>query len=163
MINRETIRRGLCVAVVDPSAGDYGHLAGEEARWQFFGDGKSALRGCRPTRADLWLIASRLPDMTGLELHRLLRSHVGKTPLFLVAAQYDPIEELAALSAGDVHYMCKPFPAALLEQVRQDVARARTGIGAHIGDPHDEARRRPERHDLSGDDALNQSLCQETP
>jgi len=111
------------VVVVDPSPDDYRPLVDEgppTIDFRFCGSGEEALRVGEPAEVGLWMINSRLPDMTGVELHKLLRPHLAKTPVFLVANAYDAAAEIAALSSGSMHFICKP----LREKWFADVCRS---------------------------------------
>lgn len=109
------------IVVVDPSQADYDELIAQDqpagAEILFCPTGEAALEVRPPGAVDLWMINSRLPDMPGVELHKLLRQHVRRVPMFLVADRYRPEDEIAALAAGSLHFVCKPLRAGWLSGV----------------------------------------------
>ncbi|MFD9907120.1 response regulator [Streptomyces sp. NPDC059063] len=95
--------------------------------------GAEALRAAERLRPDLVLLDVYLPDMDGIAVLRELRAAEGLDPgrapadvLFITAAR-DAGVVRAALRAGALHYLIKPFnQAALSEQLRHVAAlRAR--------------------------------------
>ena len=100
--------------------------------------GGEALRAAEAVRPDLVLLDVYLPDMDGVEVLRRLRAAEERDPartpvdaLFITAAR-DAEVVRAALRAGALHYLIKPFDrAALQEQLRHVAAlRARfDGLG----------------------------------
>jgi len=106
------------IGIVDPEPDGYWRLAEQaEARGLFCryaATGEEALRLAERARPALWLVNLRLPDLAGFELCRLLLARRGRTPIFLVADEYDPQAEIAALSGG-LHFLCKPLPATMLD------------------------------------------------
>jgi len=131
------------VVVVDASCQQYGDLVASAQRGSiglhFCVDGRSAVRFAREFRADVWLIASELPDMSGLDLIGLLSRHVlqaevdpfrpgsrvslgrlaGRSDeglvrqrhsgIFLVSAAYRVEEEQRALACGVSGYLVHPL------------------------------------------------------
>ncbi|MDT0544705.1 MULTISPECIES: response regulator [Streptomyces] len=91
--------------------------------------GAEALRAADALRPDLVLLDVYLPDMDGISVLRRMREreeHRQVDALFITAAK-DPHAVRAALRAGALHYLIKPFDrAALQEQLRHAAAlRAR--------------------------------------
>ncbi|GAA2981183.1 transcriptional regulatory protein [Streptomyces fulvorobeus] len=107
--------------------------------------GAEALRAARELRPDLVLLDIYLPDMDGISVLRELRAAEdpatgghGVDALFITAAR-DAGVVRAALRAGALHYLIKPFhPSALQEQVRH-VASLRNRLDA-LDEAHQEAR-----------------------
>jgi len=106
------------IGIVDPQGEDYWGLADRaeagEMYCRFAATGEQALRLAERVHPALWLINLNLPDMDGLELSRILRMRDDETPHFLIADQYDPQAETAAL-AGGRQFLCKPVPGVILE------------------------------------------------
>ncbi|GHJ38618.1 transcriptional regulatory protein [Streptomyces sp. TS71-3] len=100
--------------------------------------GAQALRAVERLRPDLLLLDVYLPDMDGIQVLRELRSAEERDPsrqpvdaLFITAAR-DADTVRAAVRAGALHYLIKPFnQGALHEQLRHVTAlRARLdGLG----------------------------------
>lgn len=105
----------------------------------FCTDGRSAVRLARRFRADAWLIAADLPDVSGFDLLDVLRPQVlqgGVDPLiagarrsleqvgtgrhagiFMVADAYRLEDEQRALESGIASYVVGPVTGALFEAV----------------------------------------------
>jgi CheY-like chemotaxis protein len=122
------------VVIVDPACESYSDFV-DAARSGDFGlhfcvDGRSALRLARRFRADAWLLAVDLPDMSGFDLLSSLAVHVlqgGVDPLrsgsrislgrprdtirsgiFMVADAYRVDQERQALASGVSGYLVRP-------------------------------------------------------
>lgn len=113
---------GTCTAVVIEDDADVGRLVqtvlsatGMQVRLTATGtDGVAAVRGYCP---DLVVLDYGLPDITGLEVIRLIRSFSAVQILMLTG--HDDLEE-TLLSAGASAVMTKPFRVrALREQVEK--------------------------------------------
>ncbi|WP_372344588.1 response regulator [Streptomyces sp. KL116D] len=103
--------------------------------------GTEALRAAESLRPDLVLLDVYLPDMDGIEVLRELRAAEERDPsrtpvdaLFITAAR-DAEVIRAALRAGAVHYLIKPFNRAALHEQLRHVAAVRARL-----DGLDEAR-----------------------
>jgi len=99
------------VVVVDSRPADYRNLprlAGEHG-WHvhILTSARAAVRFCKSTGVDLWMIGVRLSDMSGFELFETLREQLLGTPVFIVSEKYDPEEERRACSCGAALYLCK--------------------------------------------------------
>lgn len=115
-------------------------------------DGRSALRLSRRFRADAWLVAGELPDMSGFDLismlsgrvmqsevdpllggSRISLQHVGRglhAGVFLVADSYRLEDEQQALASGVAGYLVGPVAIGAF----RDATRPQTGDGS---DPMD--------------------------
>lgn len=142
MFSAATRHGTTTIVIVDPCLADYQPLidAGEagQANFCLVETGEDALRTRVSCEPGLWLINSQLPDMTGLELHQLLRPHLGKAPVFLVADRYDPAVEIAALQAGSLHFVCKPLTSEWMSHLCRSL-----GGPARRSVPHGAERRHP--------------------
>ena len=125
------------ILIVDAEPADYlSVLTGGNrpaTHWQVYRSGTDALQSANAEGAHLCLINTRLPDMSGLELYRILRPRLRVIPVVFVADRYRRDDELAALSTGTVHFACKPLEATFLEKILsaptaspRDVAPLRT-------------------------------------
>ena len=105
------------IVVVDSRPRDYRHLTAlaEECAWHvhFLTTARAAIMFVRRARANLWLINTRMPEMSGLELYALLREQVPGDTAFLIADQYDVEEERRACQQGATLYLCKDASRAL--------------------------------------------------
>jgi CheY-like chemotaxis protein len=89
-------------------------------------DGRTALAVAEALGPDLVLLDVHLPDVSGLEVCRLLRKHPRLAPTRVVmltaAAQQDDIAR--GFSAGATDYLTKPFsPVRLLSLVERLMPR----------------------------------------
>lgn len=104
-------------------------------------DGRSALRMSRRFRADVWLVAADLPDMSGYDLVEMLLPSVARaeidplvegtpvrldrlgdalrTAVFVVSEVYSFEDEQRALRAGAAGYVAGPLHLDLLRDSRQ--------------------------------------------
>ncbi|GAB2948710.1 response regulator [Streptomyces pseudoechinosporeus] len=103
--------------------------------------GAEALRAVERLRPDLVLLDVYLPDMDGIGVLRELRAAEERDPerepvdvLFITAARDAEIVR-AALRAGALHYLLKPFNRAALQEQLRHVAALRARL-----DGLDEAR-----------------------
>jgi response regulator of citrate/malate metabolism len=88
--------------------------------------GADAVRLAGELRPDLVLLDVYLPDRSGLEVLRELRTGSPDDPFVLViTAADDPGTVTAALHGGATHYLVKPFDAAVLREHVERVARVR--------------------------------------
>ena len=99
------------VIIVDPTPRDYHELLqvchSQRLVVATFTSAAEALERARPRRDSLWLVNSRLPDVSALELAAALRGRSWQA-LFLVGDVYSPAEEVVARLAGVTAYVCKP-------------------------------------------------------
>ncbi|MER7998867.1 response regulator [Streptomyces sp. NPDC095613] len=96
--------------------------------------GGEALRAAERLRPDLVLLDIYLPDMDGIAVLRELRAaeerdggRAGVDALFITAAR-DAGVVRAALRAGALHYLIKPFSRAALQEQLRHVASLRSRL-----------------------------------
>ncbi|GAA2547202.1 response regulator [Pseudonocardia hydrocarbonoxydans] len=88
--------------------------------------GADALRLAAELRPDLVLLDVYLPDVSGLEVLRLLRTGSADDPFVLmITAADDSVTVTGALHGGAAHYLVKPFDAAVLAQHVERIGRVR--------------------------------------
>ena len=81
-------------------------------------DGVSALRVLKAQKVDLVISDWNMPNMTGFELLKAVRSDadLGKTPFLMVTAEALQDNVVAAVKAGVSNYIVKPFTAEVLNE-----------------------------------------------
>lgn len=110
------------LVVVDAHPADYDELLTDsqlqDLRVGLYRTGEAALRARSASSAALWMINTRLPDISGVALMRAVARRARRPSIFLVGDVYSPEEELAARTAGATSYFCKPASAAWLQGYR---------------------------------------------
>ena len=101
------------------------------------GSGKSALGYVQDEAFDVILLDSMMPEMSGLEVLKLLRAvhSADELPVIMVTAVSDSQRVAEALDLGANDYVTKPidFPVALA-RIRSQVARKRTESALRISE-----------------------------
>lgn len=95
--------------------------------------GGDALRAIADTRPDLVVLDVMLPEVSGLDICKAIRSdtQLELTPIIMVTARGDESERIAGLDLGADDYLAKPFsPGELVARVKALLRRtARTPSG----------------------------------
>jgi PleD family two-component response regulator len=141
---RQRVPGMLEIVVVDSGCDQYGDFvqAAQESAFglHFCVDGRSAVRLARRFRADVWLIANDLPDMSGFDLVDMLGPHVlqgsvdplkggarisldrlgqgMRSGIFIVADSYRLEDEQRALAAGVAGYLVRPMTLDVIRASR---------------------------------------------
>jgi DNA-binding response OmpR family regulator len=71
-------------------------------------DGAAALTQARSTRPDLILLDLMLPELSGLELTRILRQEAD-VPIIMLTAKESEVDKVVGLQMGADDYITKPF------------------------------------------------------
>lgn len=132
------------IVVVDSMCeqyGDFVHAArAGEVGLHFCVDGRSAVRLARRFRADVWLVATDLPDMSGFDLLEMLSPHVlqgsvdpllagsrislnrvgrgMRSGIFMVSDAYRLEDEQRALASGVAGYLVRPITLDIIRASR---------------------------------------------
>ncbi len=135
------------IVIVDPVCDRYGDFveAAQEGHvgLHFCVDGQSAVRLARRFRADVWLVASELPDMSGFDLLEMLSAHVlqgdvdpllagsrislgavghgMRSGIFMMSDDYRLEDEQRALSSGVAGYLVRPVTVDTIRASRSPV------------------------------------------
>ena len=89
------------------------------------GDGKTGLNEALSSKLSLILVDLRLPQMSGVDVCRRLRSSGVRTPLIVLSAIGDEVDKVLLLEIGADDYMVKPFGTReLLARIRAVLRRA---------------------------------------
>ena len=73
------------------------------------GDGSAAITAARGARPDAVVLDVMLPDMSGLDVLRKLRTENPHLPVLLLTAKDAVEDRIAGLTAGGDDYVTKPF------------------------------------------------------
>lgn len=98
-------------------------------------DCQSARELLADERPDLALIDWMLPDMSGLELTRMLKRDKGNDDLAIImlTARSDEYDKIAGLEGGADDYVTKPFsPRELVARIQAVLRRSQTAEGETI-------------------------------
>ena len=132
------------IVIVDASCDRYGDFVqaaqAGEVRLHFCVDGTSAIRLSRRFRADAWLVAVDLPDMSGFDLLEMLVPSVlqaevdplrggsslslvrvgeaTRSGVFIVSDEYRVEDEQRALESGVAGYLVRPLTLDVIRQSR---------------------------------------------
>lgn len=88
--------------------------------------GADALAMTRSLQPDLVLLDVYLPDLSGLEVLRALRTGAPEDPFVLmITAADDPATVTGALHGGAAHYLVKPFDSRVLAEHVERIGRVR--------------------------------------
>lgn len=79
--------------------------------------GRDALEKLRFTKVDFVITDWLMPNISGIELTRFLRSHkvYEKVPILIISSNDEPDDVRKALRAGVNDYIVKPFTAEVLK------------------------------------------------
>jgi two-component system phosphate regulon response regulator PhoB len=122
--------------------------------------GASALRLMRESPADLVILDLTLPDISGLDVCRELRSANGSrdTAILMVTAKGEEADRVAGLGCGADDYIVKPF------SIRELILRARAVL-RRVGDGVDDTAKHLKSGLITVDEGAHRVfvLEQETP
>lgn len=109
------------VCVVDRDFEDYQALLSErelrDVRWEFLSSGREALRHSQDSSIALWIVNTRLPDMSGLDLCQMLKAQSPTAVVYMTPDEYSALEERAAWLAGATLFRPKPIDPAWFESL----------------------------------------------
>jgi two-component system alkaline phosphatase synthesis response regulator PhoP len=98
-------------------------------------DGEQALAAARRQRPHLMILDLMLPNMSGIEVCRVLRSEekTAKLPVLMLTARATEVDKVLGLEIGADDYVTKPFsPRELMARVKALMRRA---YGVETGRP----------------------------
>lgn len=132
------------IVIVDATCDRYGDFVQAaqmgEVGVHFCVDGRSAVRLSQRFRADAWLVASELPDMSGFDLLDMLSPHVMqgdvdpllagsrisldrvgqvmRSGIFIISDSYRLEDEQRALASGVAGYLVRPITLDVIRAAR---------------------------------------------
>jgi two-component system chemotaxis response regulator CheY len=80
------------------------------------GDGVEALTVFQKSTFDLVLTDWNMPNKSGLELTKDIRSLGSKVPIFMITTESEKIRVVETIQAGITDYLVKPFTQEALQQ-----------------------------------------------
>jgi two-component system phosphate regulon response regulator PhoB len=92
-------------------------------------DGRAALRKTQETKPDLVLLDLMIPELPGTEVATRIRTDpvIASTPIIMLTAKADEVDQLVGLAVGADDYITKPFSVkVLLARVEAVLRRAAT-------------------------------------
>ncbi len=99
------------IVVADSRPQDYQHLMqlAVQRGWHLhlLTSGMAVLRLTRLLPIDLYLVNTRLPDLSGYDLFEMLRDQVPTAQVFIVSDFYTDVDERRACRCGAALYLCK--------------------------------------------------------
>ena len=100
-----------------------GLIASVGLRIEAYASAREFLDACDPDRPGCLLLDIRMPDMSGLELQKELKSRGIHLPVIILTGHGDVQVAVRAMKAGAVDFLEKPFNnQQLLDRVQQAVA-----------------------------------------
>jgi DNA-binding NarL/FixJ family response regulator len=97
-----------------------------------YGRGKEALRGLERDNADVVLMDINLPDISGIECVRELRSRNPKFQILMLTMYEDSEQVFNALAAGASGYLLKRTPPSKLLEAIQEVVQGGSPMSMQI-------------------------------
>jgi len=86
-------------------------------------DGNSALERIENKKFDLLILDSNVPEISGLELIKELRSYNNTTPIIMITAYQDTLHLKTAFTNGCNDYIKKPFELDELDMRIENITR----------------------------------------
>ena len=107
-------------------------LEGEGFRVVSAADGREALAQFRGERPDLVLLDLMLPELSGIEVARIIRAESG-VPIVMLTARDSELDKVVGLELGADDYVTKPFSLReLTARIRALFRRAEANLGAGV-------------------------------
>src|SRR5215212_4236878 len=95
-------------------------------------DGRAALERFRAERPDLVLLDLMLPELSGVEVCRILRAE-SAVPIIMLTAKDSEVDKVVGLELGADDYVTKPFSLReLTARIRAIFRRAEQAAGADL-------------------------------
>jgi len=111
--------------------------------------GREALEKIRRTPPDLVVLDLMLPDLSGNDIARQIRSDaaLGELPILMLTAKSEEVDRVVGFELGADDYVTKPFsPRELILRVKAVLRRRSSAPSASPGLEHGSLRLDPDRH-----------------
>ena len=101
------------------------------------GDGQEALQKVQLEKPNLIVLDLMLPEVSGLEVCRILRRERNEVPIIMLTAKGEEIDRVIGLEVGADDYLVKPFSLReLTARIRALLRRSKPVDTAEIGRAH---------------------------
>ena len=129
----------LHIVVVDSRPSDYHELStlASDQKWHLhlLTTVRAAVQLVRRIYADLWVINTRLPDMSGFTLHETLCEQLSAPPAVIISDEYELEDERRACCGGAILYLCKSPSHTVDGQLIVALLTSRREIAGLTADP----------------------------
>ena len=96
-------------------------------------NGKEGLKSAISQQYDLMILDLMLPEMSGFEICRSIRSKGLKIPILMLTAKSQEVDKILGLEFGADDYVTKPFsPRVLMARVRALLRRAEINMRKNV-------------------------------
>ncbi|HPA45770.1 MAG TPA: response regulator [bacterium] len=90
-------------------------------------DGREAITACLNNEYDVVLMDWNMPNMSGLDAVKAIRSAGKQVPIIMVTTESEKARVVDAIKAGANNYICKPFqPDVLAAKIKETLLKADT-------------------------------------
>ena len=104
------------------------YLQGSSYKTEKAANGKTALELFNLAKPDLVLLDIMLPELDGIEVLKAMR-HEGQTPVIMLTAKSEELDQLLGLELGADDYISKPFrPREVVARVKAVLRRSQPPI-----------------------------------
>ena len=94
-------------------------------------DGKEAIEMAEAKKPDLILLDLMLPQISGIEVCKMLRSQQINIPIIMLTAKSEELDKVLGLEIGADDYMTKPFsPREVVARVKAVLRRTNNGVNS---------------------------------
>jgi two-component system NtrC family response regulator len=108
-------------------------LSTEPGSIQVTSKGAYALRIAARTRLDLVILGVKIPDLSGTDVLRRLRSIDADVPVIMIAAHGSAGTVRAAMELGAFDYLTKPLDEEEMRQVVREALASRAAVPIRLG------------------------------
>ncbi len=108
-----------------------GEISGYKLLWEV--DGLNGFRAVEKEKPDLVILDIMLPGLNGLDVCRKIKGHpdLKNTPVILISAKGEEIDQVLGLELGADDYVTKPFsPKVLFSKIKAILRRGQETEGA---------------------------------
>jgi DNA-binding response OmpR family regulator len=120
-MDSDPVRQGEATAVIaDADTSGYNGVttlaADDRIAVHLLRSGRDALRLASRGPSLIWLIGTHLEDMSGFDLHAMIRDRIDRAIVCMVTSQYRAEDEILAYQTGATMFLQKPVEVAAVVQ-----------------------------------------------